>query len=261
MPRRRSSSRTRSPGRMDVDLVNEPLGEDGDGNDVYLRDLWPSAEEIQETISTAVRGEMFSQHVRGRLHRRSGVARAARARGRSVRLGGRVDLRAAAAVLRRHAARARRRGGLRGRARASARVGDSVTTDHISPAGAIKPDSPAGQYLVEHGSRAEGLQLLRLAARQSRGDGARHVRERAAAQSARARLGGDVDGARAERRGDDDLRRVGALPGGGNAADRARGQGVRLGVVPRLGGEGPEPPRRPGRDRQSRTSGSTVRTC
>ena len=48
-------------GRMDVDLVNEPLGQDRDGNDVYLRDLWPSADEIQETISRAVRGEMFSR--------------------------------------------------------------------------------------------------------------------------------------------------------------------------------------------------------
>src|SRR5207249_4631576 len=48
-------------GRMDIDLVNEPLGEDTNGEDVYLRDLWPTAEEIQETISHAVRGEMVSR--------------------------------------------------------------------------------------------------------------------------------------------------------------------------------------------------------
>src|SRR5207237_5848219 len=48
-------------GRMDVDLVTEPLGQDRDGNDVYLRDIWPSAEEIQETISRAVQGELFSR--------------------------------------------------------------------------------------------------------------------------------------------------------------------------------------------------------
>src|SRR5206468_6309519 len=48
-------------GRMDVDLIEEPLGQDRDGNDVYLRDLWPSAQEIQETISRAVRGEMFTR--------------------------------------------------------------------------------------------------------------------------------------------------------------------------------------------------------
>src|SRR5207237_3270736 len=48
-------------GRMDVDLIEEPLGQDRDGNDVYLRELWPSAQEIQETISRAVRGEMFTR--------------------------------------------------------------------------------------------------------------------------------------------------------------------------------------------------------
>ena len=80
-------------------------------------------------------------------------------------------------------------------ARCLVSVGDSVTTDHISPAGSIKLDSPAGQYLVEHGVEREGLQLLRLAARQPRGDGARHVRERPPAQPARARLRGHVDGA------------------------------------------------------------------
>src|SRR5256886_1511683 len=48
-------------GRMDVDLVDEPLGQDRDGNDVYLHDIWPSADEIQETISRAVQGEMFSK--------------------------------------------------------------------------------------------------------------------------------------------------------------------------------------------------------
>ena len=101
-------------------------------------------------------------------------------------------------------------------------VGDSVTTDHISPAGAIKPDSPAGKYLVGARRRAEGLQLLRLAARQPRGDGARDVRERAAEEPARAGVRGHLDGARPERRGDDDLRGVAALPRGGHAAGRPR---------------------------------------
>src|SRR5206468_1024132 len=48
-------------GRMDLDLVNEPLGQDRDGHDVYLHEIWPSSEEIQETISHAVQGEMFSR--------------------------------------------------------------------------------------------------------------------------------------------------------------------------------------------------------
>ena len=70
--------------------------------------------------------------------------------GRHVRLGRGLDVRPQAAVLRRHAGRAGAGRGHRGRAGA-AKLGDSVTTDHISPAGAIKKDSPAGTYLAEHG--------------------------------------------------------------------------------------------------------------
>src|SRR5205823_14403707 len=71
----------------------------------------------------------------------------------------------------------------------------------------------------------------------SRGDGARHVRERSPAQPARRGQRGDVDSAPARRRGDDDLRRGDALPRGGRADDRARGQGVRDGLVTRLRSE------------------------
>ena len=66
------------------------------------------------------------------------------------------------------------------------KLGDSVTTDHISPAGSFKEDTPAGKYLIERGRRQEGLQLVRLTPRQPRDHDARHVRQRAAAQPARA---------------------------------------------------------------------------
>ena len=136
-------------GRMDVDLVNEPLGEDGDGNDVYLRDLWPSAEEIQATISTAVRGEMFSKTYADvftgdpawrELPVPEGDLFQWEAGSTYVRLPPYFD------------GMPRVPGDVEdfGGARCLVRVGDSVTTDHISPAGAIKPDSPAGKYLVEH---------------------------------------------------------------------------------------------------------------
>jgi aconitate hydratase len=137
-------------GRMDVDLVNEPLGEDRDGNDVYLRDLWPTAEEIQETITRAVRGEMFSRTYadvftgdpawrelpvpEGDLFAwepdSTYVRRPPYFEGMSREPGTVEDVAGARCLV---------------------MVGDSVTTDHISPAGAIKPDAPAGQYLVEHG--------------------------------------------------------------------------------------------------------------
>ncbi|MGZ4337619.1 MAG: aconitate hydratase, partial [Gaiellaceae bacterium] len=137
-------------GRMDIDLLNEPLGEDQDGNDVYLRDLWPSAEEIQETITRAVRGEMFSRTYadvftgdpawrelpvpEGDLFawepNSTYVRRPPYFEGMSREPGVVEDVTGARCLV---------------------MVGDSVTTDHISPAGAIKPDSPAGTYLVEHG--------------------------------------------------------------------------------------------------------------
>jgi aconitate hydratase len=137
-------------GRMDVDLVNEPLGTGRDGEDVYLRDIWPSAAEIQETIAQAVHGEMFERTYadvftgdpawrelpvpEGDLFAwdaGSTYVRQPPYFGGMSREPGRVE-------------------DVHG-ARCLVHVGDSVTTDHISPAGAIKPDSPAGTYLVEHG--------------------------------------------------------------------------------------------------------------
>ena len=116
------------------------------------------------------------------------------------------------AVLRGHAAASRRavdrhRG--RARARRARRLGHD--RPHLA-AGAIKTDGPAGKYLQRARRRAEGLQLLRLAARQPRGDGARHVRERPPAQPARARHRGRRHAAPARRRGDVDLRRGDAVP-------------------------------------------------
>ena len=143
------------------------------------------------------RGGRAERHVplqlRRGLRRRRALERPRRARGRPLRLGRGLDLRAPAAVLR----------GLRPPspsdvtdiegARVLAKLGDSVTTDHISPAGAIKEDSPAGAYLKEHGVETARLQLLRLAPRQPRGDGARHVREHPPAQPARAGDRGRLD--------------------------------------------------------------------
>jgi aconitate hydratase len=137
-------------GRMDLDLLEEPLGQDEDGNDVYLHDIWPSSEEIQETISRAVRGEMYERTY-------ADVFTGDPAwRELPVPEGALFEWDAESTYVRRppyfdgmprepqpvediHGARC------------LVRVGDSVTTDHISPAGAIRPDSPAGKYLVEHG--------------------------------------------------------------------------------------------------------------
>ena len=235
-------------GRMDLDLSTEPLGQDADGNDVFLRDLWPTSTEVQETIASSVKGEMFSSTYADvftgdetwrSLPVPEGELFAWEDDSTYVRLPPYFDEMPPTPGTFQDIAGAR----------CLVRLGDSVTTDHISPAGSIKPESPAGAYLRRARRRAQGLQLLRLAPRQPRGDGARHVRERAAEEPARAGLRGHVDGAPARRRGDDDLRGLTALSRRGHADGRAGGQGVRLRLVPRLGGEGPEPARRLRRDR------------
>jgi aconitate hydratase len=137
-------------GRMDLDLLEEPLGEDQDGNDVYLRDLWPSAAEIQETITASVRGEMF----------RSTYADVFTGddqwRELPVPEGELFDWEPDSTYVRRPPyfedmpTSPQPLEDVDG-ARCLVMLGDSVTTDHISPAGSIRPDSPAGTYLIEHG--------------------------------------------------------------------------------------------------------------
>jgi aconitate hydratase len=137
-------------GTVDIDLTTEPLGQDRDGNDVYLRDIWPSAKEIGDAIAATIGPEMFEQNYAdvfkgdsrwNAIASPDGQAYAWDSAstyiknppyfdGMTMQVGGVPDL---------HGARVL---GL---------FGDSITTDHISPAGSIKKDSPAGRYLIERG--------------------------------------------------------------------------------------------------------------
>ncbi len=137
-------------GRMDLDLTTEPIGQDPDGNDVCLHDLWPTSEEIDETIAGAVSGELF----RGRY---ADVFTGDETwRGLRIPTGDLYQWDPQSTYVRRppYFDDMPHEPGtvddIEG-ARCLVMVGDSVTTDHISPAGSIKPDSPAGRYLVEHG--------------------------------------------------------------------------------------------------------------
>jgi len=137
-------------GRMTLDLTTEPLGTDRDGKAVYLRDLWPAERDIQETMLKAVHAQMFREQYADVF---SGDERW---RSLPVPTGDRFvwepdstyirnppffdDITLQPAPLREIKA-----------ARVLALLGDSITTDHISPAGSIKKDSPAGKYLMEHG--------------------------------------------------------------------------------------------------------------
>ncbi len=137
-------------GTMDIDLQNDPLGEDRDGEPVFLRDIWPSAREVAQTIEQAVQSDMF---VRGYDDVYAGDERW---RTLPVPEGDVFAWEDSSTYVRnppyfhdlqREPEPVRDIEG----ARVLAVLGDSVTTDHISPAGAIKRDSPAGLYLQEHG--------------------------------------------------------------------------------------------------------------
>jgi aconitate hydratase len=137
-------------GRMDIDFETEPISADVNGDDIFLRDIWPSAQEIGETIASSVRAEHFAatysdvftgDETWRALDVPQGEIFAWEPSSTYVRQPPYFEgmTREPAAV-----------GDVTG-ARCLVWLGDSVTTDHISPAGAIKPDSPAGRYLVEHG--------------------------------------------------------------------------------------------------------------
>jgi len=137
-------------GSMDIDITNDPLGLDPDGNEVYLRDIWPSSQEVSETVQAAVQSDMF------RASYSEVYAGDDKWRGLKVPTGDRFawDDRstyiAKAPYFEGMDAVPQPLSDISG-ARVLAKLGDSVTTDHISPAGAIKRDGPAGLYLQEKG--------------------------------------------------------------------------------------------------------------
>ena len=137
-------------GSMDLDLYEDPLGQDTDGNDVFMKDIWPTAAEVEEVIAQAITSDMFTDDYADvfagderwqNLETPSGDTFAWDPESTYVRkppyFDGMPEEPTAVEDIE--------------GARVLAKLGDSVTTDHISPAGAIKKDSPAGKYLAEHG--------------------------------------------------------------------------------------------------------------
>jgi aconitate hydratase len=136
-------------GRMDIDLNQEPLGEGSDGEPVYLRDVWPDAEEVKRVVGDSVAAEMYSRNYADVF------AGDENWNAVEVPEGDRYDW-PDSTYVRRPSFFEKMPTDPPGvepiaRARALAVLGDSVTTDHISPAGAIKKDSPAGRWLVANG--------------------------------------------------------------------------------------------------------------
>ena len=137
-------------GTMDFDFESDPLGQDTDGDDVFLRDIWPTPAEVEQTIAGAISQDMFTDDYadvfagdeRWRsLPTPEGDTFAWDPESTYVRKPPYFD------GMAKEPSPVEDISG----ARVLARLGDSVTTDHISPAGAIKADSPAGRYLAEHG--------------------------------------------------------------------------------------------------------------
>jgi aconitate hydratase len=137
-------------GTMDIDLANEPIGVGSDGQPVYLRDIWPNSTEIEEVIASAVRSEMFTADYADVF------AGDERWQSLPTPTGDTFAWAGDSTYVRKPPyfegmAREPQPVNDIANARVLAKLGDSVTTDHISPAGSIKPDSPAGTYLAEHG--------------------------------------------------------------------------------------------------------------
>jgi aconitate hydratase len=137
-------------GTVDIDLSSDPIGTDTEGNDVYLHDLWPSQSEIDEIVARHVRRDEFEKEY-ANVFEGPDQWRAIETAGGALYdwqddstyiqeppffLGLTTDVPVIEPI------RA---------ARVLAKLGESVTTDHISPAGSISPQSPAGKYLIEHG--------------------------------------------------------------------------------------------------------------
>ena len=134
-------------GRMDIDLYNEPLAKDRDGKDVFLKDIWPTQQEIAAAVSANLSPEQFKESYSGVFAGDANWAGIATSEGQLYAWddstyinnppyfeGMTMDVAPVSDI---------------SGARLLALLGDSVTTDHISPAGAIKADSPAGEYLQE----------------------------------------------------------------------------------------------------------------
>ena len=141
-------------GRMDIDLLNEPLGQDLEGRDVFLKDIWPAREEIQSLVRKSMSKEMFSKEYSEvftgddrwlTLDTPLGQNYAWDPASSYVKAPPFFESMPLSPPPLKDISKAR----------VLVKVGDTLTTDHISPAGAIPDDSPAGRYLIERGIEPE----------------------------------------------------------------------------------------------------------
>ena len=146
-------------GTMDIDLAKDPIGKDKDGKDVFMADVWPTTAEIEEVIGSSITSEMYSSRYADVF------AGDSRWQGLATPEGNLFEWDDASTYIRRAPyfdgmpAEPTPVNDISG-ARVLLKLGDSVTTDHISPAGSIKADSPAGKYLVDRGVERQDFNSL-----------------------------------------------------------------------------------------------------
>jgi aconitate hydratase len=137
-------------GTMDIDLQNEPLGTGKDGKPVYLRDIWPTSQEVAECVRKAIKSEMYTERY-GKVFEGDELWRAIKVpAGNTYAWDAKSTYIAKPSFFDNIRPELAPPTDIKG-ARVLALLGDSVTTDHISPAGSIAADSPAGKYLIAHG--------------------------------------------------------------------------------------------------------------
>jgi len=137
-------------GTMDFDFENEALGQDQSGNDVYLRDIWPTPDEVQRTIDSSINSEMFTTQYASVFEGDAHWKSLPTPKGAIFEWDQNSTYVKKAPYFDDMQLKPSPVSDVSG-ARVLVKLGDSVTTDHISPAGSIKADSPAGRYLTEHG--------------------------------------------------------------------------------------------------------------
>ena len=235
-------------GRVDIDLTTEPLGEGADGP-VYLKDIWPTQEEVAATLGSAVNRALFEESYATVFEGDERWRALPVPDGQTYAWDGDstyVQLPPFFTSITPEPAPVTDIVG----ARALAVLGDSITTDHISPAGSIPASSPAGRYLIEHG--VEPRDFNSFGSRR----GNHEVMMRGTFANIRLRnalgrrQGGRLDRVLAHRRDHLDLRGLDGLPGLRHPADRARRGAVRQRLEPRLGRQGHPAARRPRGHRQ-----------
>jgi len=137
-------------GRVDIDLTTEPIGKGKDGHDVFLRDLWPSPQEILAAMQNALKPDVFRALYKDFAAQNPAWNEIPPSFGPVYHWDANSTYIQEPPFFQRFSMAAGSIGDIKG-AHALGIFADSVTTDHISPAGSIKKDSPAGKYLIEHG--------------------------------------------------------------------------------------------------------------